>query len=191
MQTNKNLIIEYWHMCELAGQVWPADGLTMSPCVWEPSRLLPVQGCPRCPCTRLRPTTRPTSKTKICSQRRPKILFPGRTTTIRKHKLALCNPSSPRQMTCGAGKDRIQVPKGLLASSGITSTRRWTSLCTDDRISLLRHHCKAWSSVQCISLEAGLGSNIKSGRMSAENPIHLKRKCARHELSLSAARMCI
>ena len=146
------------------------------------------------PCTRLRPTTalaRPTSKTKICSQRRPKILFPGRTTTIRKHKLALCNPSSPRQMTCGAGKDRIQVPKGLLASSGITSTRRWTSLCTDDRISLLRHHCKAWSSVQCISLEAGLGSNIKSGRMSAENPIHLKRKCARHELSLSAARMCI
>ena len=145
----------------------------------------------RCPCVSATHQIPTHIHPKICSQRRPKILFPGRTTTIRKHKLALCNPSSPRQMTCGAGKDRIQVPKGLLASSGITSTRRWTSLCTDDRISLLRHHCKAWSSVQCISLEAGLDSNIKSGRMSAENPIHLKRKCARHELSLSAARMCI
>ena len=188
---------------------WPSCGRMMDgrcrlvsrsvlcPCVWELEASCQGPRVTRCPCMRTT-TSNPhgvhhvtTKNQKPCSQQRPKILFPGRrSTSIRKHKRALCNPSSPRQMTCGAGKDRIQVPKGLLASSGITSTRRWTSLCTDDRISLLRHHCKAWSTVQCIS-KAGLGSNITSGRMSAENPIHLKRKCARHELSLSAARMCI
>ena len=76
---------------------------------------------------------------KICSQRRPRILFPGRTTTIRKHKPALCNPSSlpaANDLRWLKGRDSGSQRSGLalLATSSITSS------CDSVRFSLQRQN---------------------------------------------------
>ena len=76
---------------------------------------------------------------KICSQRRPRILFPGRTTTIRKHKPGLCNPSSSLPAAANdlrwlKGRDSGSQRSGL-ATSSITS-----SSCDAVRFSLQRQN---------------------------------------------------
>ena len=164
---------------------WPSCGRMMDgrcrlvscsvlcPCVWELEASCQGPRVTRCPCMRST-SSNPhgvhhvtTKNQKPCSQQRPKILFPGRrSTSIRKHKRALCNPSSPRQMTCGAEKDRIQVPKGLAVSSVTNSLQQPESKLDQ------RHRSKARS--QYIS-------KWQAASTQAENLIRLIQRCTPHD----------
>ena len=72
-------------------------------------------------------------------------------------------------MTCGAEKDRIQVPKGLAVSSVTNSLQQPESKLDQ------RHRGKAWS--QYIS-------KWQVGSTQAENLIQLIQKCTPHDPTL-------